>query len=66
MGEKIMINRVEFTVKGDYESIGLRRNEGSNKVELMFVHYRGCSFMTCDFADLKKAVEILEGDSDDK
>lgn len=61
-----MIDRISFTVKGDYNEMTLRRDEGSSKVEMQFHHYNGCSFATFDFKDLKKAVEILSGEDHDE
>lgn len=55
-----MINRVTFTVKGDYNEMALRRDEGSSEVEMQFHYYNGCRYARFKFEDLKKAVEVLE------
>ena len=61
-----MIRSIEFTVKGDYNSIDLTRDEGSTKVQMRFHYYNGCSLARFDFEDLKKAVEVLsEADNEE-
>lgn len=60
-----MINRISFTVKGDYNEMTLHREADSNWVEMQYHHYNGCAFARFRFEDLKKAVELLEGQSDD-
>lgn len=54
-----MIKSIEYTLKGDFQSMTLSRDEGSTKVQLTFHHYNGCSLAMFDFEDLKTAVEVL-------
>lgn len=59
-----MINKISFTVKGDYREMTLCRDNGSRFVEVQYNYGHGCAFARFEFADLKKAVEILEGQDD--
>lgn len=61
-----MIESIEFTVKGDYQSITMHREEGSNKVRMDFHYYNGMAMATFDFRDMKKAVEVLSGEDDEE
>lgn len=56
-----MITRVEFTVKGDYDEITFRRNEGSSGCELNFHRQNGMAIARFKFDDMRKAVNILNG-----
>lgn len=55
-----MINKVTFTLKGDYYEMTLSRDEGSRFVEMSFHYHSGMRMARFELADLKKAVELLE------
>lgn len=55
-----MINKVSFTMKGDYYEMTMSRDEGSRFVEMSFHYHNGMSMARFELADLKKAVELLE------
>ena len=61
-----MINKVSFTVKGDYQAMTLCRDNGSRFVEMQYSYGNGCNYARFELADLKKAVELLEEQDDDK
>lgn len=60
-----MINKISFTVKGDYREMTLCRDEGSRFVEMQYSYGNGCAYARFELADLKKAVEILGGQEDE-
>lgn len=55
-----MINKVSFTVKGDFSEMTLSRDEGSRFVEMSYHYRNGMSMARFELADLKKALELLE------
>ena len=61
-----MINKVSFTLKGDYQTMTLCRDNGSRFVEMQYSYGNGCAFARFELADLKKAVAILEGQDDER
>jgi len=61
-----MINSISFTVKGDYSAMRLTREDGSRWVEMQYQYGNGCAYARFELADLKKAVEILEGQDDER
>lgn len=60
-----MINKVVFTLKGDYYEMALSRDEGSRFVEMAFHYHSGVRMAQFELADLKKAVELLEAQEDE-
>ena len=55
-----MINKVEFTVKGDYTEMTLSRSEGSRWIEMAYHYPKGASFARFELKDLEKALAILK------
>ena len=60
-----MINKVTFTLKGDYYEMTMSRDEGSRFVEMSFHYHSGMMMARFELADLKKAVELLEAQEDE-
>lgn len=54
-----MINRISFTVKGDYDELTFRRSEDSPNCEINFHRHSGMSIARFLFADLRKALNVL-------
>lgn len=55
-----MINKVTFTLKGDYYEMTMSRGEGSRFVEMQFHYHNGCRYASFELEDFKKALAILE------
>lgn len=55
-----MINKISFTMKGDYYEMTLSRDDGSRFVEMQFHYHNGCRYASFELADFKKALAILE------
>lgn len=55
-----MINKVSFTMKGDYYEMTLSRDEGSRFVDMSLHYHNGMRMAHFELEDFKKAVELLE------
>ena len=55
-----MIDKVAFTVKGDYNEMTLCRDEGSRWIEMQFHRHCSVSFARFKLEDLKMALAILD------
>lgn len=54
-----MIKGIEIEIKGDFNSMIMKRDSGSNIIEMQFHYSNGCRYASFNFEDMKTAIELL-------